>query len=69
MKWTHLSQLVRHKFFRPKFAQITGMVVTAIVVIGIDGDVLWAIPAGILAGAVATFFVSFGDHLEAAKKI
>jgi len=51
----------------PKFAQITGMIVTSIVVFGTDTDVLMAVPLGILAGALATFFVALSDH--AAKKI
>jgi hypothetical protein len=46
---------------QPKFAQITGMVVTAIVVLGTDTDVLLAVPLGLLAGALATFFVSLSE--------
>ena len=42
----------------PKFAQVTGMIVTAIVVFGTDTDVLMAVPLGILAGALAVFFAS-----------
>ena len=45
----------------PKFAQITGMIVTSIVVFGTDTDVLMAVPLGILAGGLATFFVSLSD--------
>jgi hypothetical protein len=50
----------------PKFAQITGMIVTSIVVFGTDTDVLLAIPLGILAGGLATFFVSLSEIREAA---
>ncbi len=45
----------------PKFAQITGMIVTSIVVFGTDTDILIAIPLGILAGGLATFFVSLSE--------
>ena len=45
----------------PKFAQITGMIVTTIVVFGTDTDVLLAVPLGVLAGGLATFFVSRSD--------
>ena len=51
----------------PKVAQLTGMVVTAIVVFGTDTDVLTAVPLGILAGAMALFFVSLAEQREAAK--
>jgi hypothetical protein len=43
-------------------AQFTGMIVTAIVVFGTDTDVLTAIPLGIVAGALATFFVALSDN-------
>ena len=46
----------------PKLAQITGMIVTSIVVFGTDTDVLIAVPLGILAGALAIFFVALGDR-------
>jgi len=42
-------------------AQLTGMFVTAIVVFGSDLDVYYAMPLGILAGALATLFVSVAD--------
>lgn len=51
----------------PKFAQVTGMIVTSIVVLGTDTDVLMAVPLGILAGGLATFFVALSDHRAAAK--
>ena len=37
-------------------AQWTGMAVTAIVVLGSDMDVVYAVPLGLLAGAIATAF-------------
>lgn len=42
-------------------AQLTGIVVTAIIVFGTDLDVAYAMPLGIMAGAIATFFVSLAD--------
>jgi hypothetical protein len=41
--------------------QWTGLVVTTIVVLGCDKDVAYAIPFGIMAGALATFFVTLAD--------
>lgn len=35
-----------------------GMFVTAMVVLGTDLDVLYAVPLGIFAGALTTFFAS-----------
>lgn len=51
----------------PKFAQLTGMVVTSIVVFGTDVDVLMAVPLGILAGGLATFFASLSEARVKAK--
>ena len=48
-------------------AQWTGLVVTSIVVFGCDLDVLYAVPLGILAGALATFFAAFADEREKAR--
>lgn len=47
--------------------QWTGMMVTTIVVLGCDMDVVYAMPLGIMAGALATFFVTLADHHEAAR--
>jgi hypothetical protein len=44
------------------FAQWTGMAVTAIVVFGTDMDVIYAVPLGILAGALATFLWAAADQ-------
>ena len=41
---------------RLNLAQWTGICVTVIVVAGSDIDTLYAVPLGILAGALATFF-------------
>jgi hypothetical protein len=51
----------------PKFAQVTGMIVTAIVVFGTDTDVLIAVPLGLLAGALAIFFVSLAPEESRVK--
>ncbi|MBU6298347.1 MAG: hypothetical protein KGJ79_02510 [Alphaproteobacteria bacterium] len=51
----------------PKVAQLTGMIVTAIVVLGTDVDVFTAVPLGILAGALATFFMALAENRQAAK--
>jgi hypothetical protein len=48
-------------------AQLTGMIVTSIVVLGTDTDVLWAVPLGILAGGLATFFMALADSKLQAK--
>ena len=49
--------------------QWTGMVVTTIIVLGCDVDVLYAVPLGIMAGALATFFVTLADARMAAEKL
>ena len=41
-------------------AQWTGMSVTSIIVLGTDMDVLYAMPLGIFAGALAVFFATLG---------
>ena len=43
-------------------AQFTGMIVTAIIVFGTDLDVYYAMPLGLFAGALATFFVALADY-------
>ena len=42
-------------------AQLTGVIVCGIVVFGTDLDVAYAIPLGILAGALAVFFVAVAE--------
>ena len=46
--------------------QWTGLLVTTIVVLGCDMDVVYAVPLGIMAGALASFFVTLAD-LKPAK--
>ncbi|HEV2563258.1 MAG TPA: hypothetical protein VGT78_14060 [Rhizomicrobium sp.] len=48
-------------------AQWTGLAVTTIIVLGCDMDVIYAVPLGILAGALATYFASLADGAEKAK--
>ncbi len=43
-------------------AQLTGMIVTAIVVFGTDLDVYYAVPLGIFAGAIATLLVTLSEY-------
>ena len=42
-------------------AQLTGIIVCAIVTFGADLDVTYAIPMGICAGALAMYFVALAD--------
>lgn len=44
-----------------RLAQVTGVIVTAIVVLGTDADVMFAVPLGVFAGALATFFASMAE--------
>ena len=46
-------------------AQLTGVLVTAIVAFGTDLDVYYAMPLGIFAGALALFFVSVSESQDA----
>ena len=46
-------------------AQLTGMLVTAIVTFGTDLDLTYAMLLGVAAGALATFFVSLAEAKQA----
>jgi len=48
-------------------AQWTGLSVTAIVVLGSDMDVIYAVPLGFMAGALATFFSALAESLRPTK--
>jgi hypothetical protein len=50
-------------------AQLTGMVVTAIIVFGTDLDVYYAMPLGIFAGALATLFVGAAEYRAAKQEL
>jgi hypothetical protein len=50
-------------------AQFTGILVTSIIVFGTDMDVFYAMPLGIMAGALATFFVAAADLQAKVRKI
>jgi len=52
-----------------RLAQLTGLIVTSIVVFGTDVDVLIAVPLGILAGALATFFMALSERRMAKSRI
>jgi hypothetical protein len=43
-------------------AQLTGVIVTSIIVFGTDLDVYYAMPLGIFAGAIATLLVALADR-------
>jgi hypothetical protein len=43
-------------------AQWTGLTVTAIVGLGCDRDVMWALPLGILAGVLASLMVALDER-------
>ncbi|HUJ48327.1 MAG TPA: hypothetical protein VLV55_14425 [Rhizomicrobium sp.] len=49
--------------------QWTGLAVTAIIVMGCDIDVVYAVPLGILAGTLATFFVTLDDQRQKALEL
>jgi hypothetical protein len=43
-------------------AQWTGLTVTAIIGLGCDRDVIWALPLGILAGVLASLVVELDER-------
>ncbi len=47
--------------FPRSVAQLTGVIVTGIVVFGTDIEVYYAMPLGIFAGMLAVFFVSLSE--------
>ena len=49
-------------------AQLTGMIVTAIIVFGSDLDVYYAMPLGVFAGALATLFMAATQHRAARQE-
>jgi hypothetical protein len=48
-------------------AQLTGVMVTAIVAFGTDIEVYYAVPLGVIAGALAMFFVSLAEARHSYK--
>jgi hypothetical protein len=48
-------------------AQLTGVLVTAIVAFGTDIEVYYAVPLGVFAGALAMFFVSLAETQDSYK--
>ena len=45
-------------------AQVAGLIVTTIVVLGCDMDVVYAVPLGVMAGGLAAFFVALSDNRQ-----
>jgi len=48
-------------------AQWTGIAVTVIVVSGSDMDIVFAVPLGLFAGALATFFTALAERHQALR--
>ena len=60
--WPSLAVRLKEHVRMPRnVAQFTGVVVTAIIVMGTDMDVFFALPLGIMAGTLATLFVQLSD--------
>jgi hypothetical protein len=53
---------------RVNIAQWTGMAVTLIVVLESNMDVLHALPLGLFAEVLATYFAGFAKHVEEVAK-
>jgi hypothetical protein len=52
-----------------QIAQWAGIAVTTIIVMGCDANVFMAMPLGIFAGALATFFIALGERKAQTKKL
>jgi hypothetical protein len=50
-------------------AQLTGVLVTAIVTFGTDLDAIWSVPLGVFAGGLALFFVSVSEARYSFRKV
>ena len=59
--------LVMRAFVPKSVAQLTGVLVTAIVAFGTDLDVYYAMPLGVFAGALAIFFVSLSEAKQTSQ--
>jgi len=49
-------------------AQLTGMIVTTVIVFGTDFDVFYAMPLGMLAGALATLVIAAAEYRTPRRK-
>ncbi|HJR57150.1 MAG TPA: hypothetical protein VJ798_11265 [Rhizomicrobium sp.] len=49
-------------------AQLTGVLVTAVVAFGTDLDAIWSVPLGVFAGGLALFFVSLSEARDNFRK-
>ncbi len=56
------------RFMPRSVAQLTGMLVTAIVAFGTDMDLTWSVPLGVFAGALAMFFVSLSEARDSYRE-
>jgi hypothetical protein len=60
--WPSLvAQRQEHVPMPKTIAQFTGLFVTTIIVMGTDMDVFYAMPLGIMAGTLASYFVALSD--------
>jgi hypothetical protein len=64
-----MANLRKGRAMPTQVAQWAGIAVTAIVVLGCDTNVFIAMPLGIFAGALATFFIALGERKARAEKI
>lgn len=55
------------RFLPKSVAQLTGVLVTAIVAFGTDLDAVYSVPLGVFAGALAMFFVALAEARDAYK--
>ena len=49
----------------PSVAQLAGLLVTAIIVLGTDMDAAYCVPLGVCLGALATFLIAFSEQRHA----
>jgi hypothetical protein len=56
-----VAQRQEHVPMPRNIAQFTGLFVTTIIVMGTDMDVFYAMPLGIMAGTLASYFVALSD--------
>jgi hypothetical protein len=62
------AQSQEHGQMPKNIAQFTGMVVTTIIVMGADRDVFYAMPLGVMAGSLASYFVALLEaRMQAAR--
>ena len=62
-----VAQRQEHGRMPRNISQVTGMVVTTIIVMGADMDVFYALPLGIMAGTLASYFVAISEGRAKAR--